>query len=181
LLKLGAVYEDDDGNEKVSDIGRIMDLYPLRPELSRAVAETIATGADLNVQTYVLMIAAAIEAGGLDDFDNRSDEWKRSLRETTVDDFIAQLDLMMATRDCYYGKSVNENELALRGLSPRRTYRAHRQFGKMCKLIGLNFRDIDLPTPSMDEEDEVRDLLLTGMPDLIYNRRIRWRRYDRIR
>ena len=170
LQKLGAVYDDDDGNEKVSDIGRIMDLYPLRPELSRAVAETIATGADLNVQTYVLMIAAAIEAGGLDDFDNRSDEWKRSLRETTVDDFIAQLDLMMATRDCYYGKSVNETELALRGLSPRRTYRAHRQFGKMCKLIGLNFRDIDLPTPSMDEEDEVRDLLLTGMPDLIYNR-----------
>ncbi|OYW85926.1 hypothetical protein B7Z17_01440 [Candidatus Saccharibacteria bacterium 32-49-10] len=57
LHKLGAV---DDGN-KVTDTGRLMDVYPLRPELSRAVAE-VSLGRSLNIQVYTLIIAAAVEA-----------------------------------------------------------------------------------------------------------------------
>lgn len=172
LNKLGAVSDDNDrGREEITDLGRIMDLYPLRPELSRAIAETyINTNVGLNIQAYALLIAAAIEAGGLADYDNRNTEWKKVLRPSTDDDFIAQLDMMMATREYFFGKTVDEDYLTREGFSPRRVYRAHRQFNKMCKLIGLNPRDIDLPYPTLDEEDELRGLFLTGMPDLLYRK-----------
>ena len=172
LSKLGAVSDDNEqGREEVTDLGRIMDQFPLRPELARAMAEAYGdSGTSLQVQVYALIIASAIEAGGLADYDGKNTGWKQALRPSTDDDFIAQLDMMMATREYFYGKTVDEEYLISQGFSFRRVYRAHRQFNKMCKLIGLDPRDIDLPYPTLDEEDEVRGLFLTGMPDLLYKK-----------
>ena len=172
LNKLGATTDGgENGTEKITDIGLIMDQYPLRPELSRAIAETYTKeDVSLDLQAYALLIAAAIEAGGLADYDRRGHKWTNSLRATTDDDFIAQLDMMMATRADFYGRSVDEDNLIDKGFSIRRTYRAHRQFDKMCSLIGLDPRDIDMKNPTPDEEEEIKSLFLVGMPDLVYRK-----------
>lgn len=165
LNKLGAVDEHD----QVTDIGRTMDIYPLRPELARAIAE-VGVGKSLNLQVYTLAIAAAIEAGGLADFDNGGNNWQKSLRITTDDDFIAQLDMMLATRERYYGYGVDEVSLMKDDFDFKNVYRAHRQFDKMCRIIGLDPRDIEIPYPIADEEEELRNIFLTGMADLIYRK-----------
>lgn len=163
LYNLGAV----DEYNKVTDIGKAMDVYPLRPELSRAAVE-VSQNHSLPVQVYTLVIASAIEAGGLVDYVNRNSDWKKHLRDTTEDDFIAQLDLMMASREHFYGGSVNEREVEGMGLDVKAVYQAHRQFDKMCRLIGLEPRDIELPPPRTDEEEELKEIFLMGMPDLVY-------------
>lgn len=165
LYNLGAV--DDDN--KITDLGATMDIFPLRPELSRAAAEIIHSKS-MSIQAYTLAISSAIEAGGLVDFDERNNNWKQFVRPTTDDDFMLQMDLMFATRDYFYGNRVNESALADMGLNFKNAYRAHRQFDKMCKLIGLDPRDIDLNPPKSDEEQELRTIFLKGMPELIYKK-----------
>lgn len=165
LYNLGAV--DDD--YRITDLGRTMDMFPLRPELSRAAAEVIHSR-KLSIQAYTLAIASAIEAGGLANFDSGQGKWKQYLRRTTDDDFIAQLDLMLASREYFRGTSVDEEELTRMGLDAKNVYRAHRQFDKMCRMIGLEARDIDLPESTPDEEDELRSIFLSGMPELLYEK-----------
>lgn len=165
LYDLGAV----DETNHVTDLGKLMDTFPLRPELARAAAEVVQ-GKSIAIQAYTLAIAAAIEAGGLADFDNRHGGWDQLLRPTTDDDFIAQLDLMLASREHFRGRSVDEVELMRQGLDFKNVYRAHRQFDKMCRLMGLDARDIDFPDPKPDEEDELREIFLTGMPGLIFKK-----------
>lgn len=190
LANLGAV----DQNYAITDLGRLMDMFPLRPELGRAVAEVVCRSAGLPIQVYTLAIAAAIEAGGLADFDNtRGSEWKQCLRSTTDDDFMAQLDLMLASREHYYPNRrcrdshssrqsdnlvvdfdsmsrVDELELSRMDINPRRAAIAHKAFDKMCRLIGLDPRDLVIGPPREDEEDQLRDIFLLGMPELIYKK-----------
>lgn len=190
LHNLGAV--DDDN--KITDLGAVMDIFPLRPELSRAAAEIIHSKS-LPIQVYTLAIASAIEAGGLADFDSGNSWWKQILRPTTDDDFIAQLDMMLASREFYgyrpvralkrdcwgdpnlgsedgdfVSPNVDEEALAQMGLSFKNVYRAHRQLDKMCKLIGLNSRDVSLSSPTESEEHELRNIFLAGMPELLYKK-----------
>lgn len=185
LATLGAV---DDTN-KVTELGTLMDEYPLRPELARTIAEVVRQAKDINLQVYALAIAAAIEAGGLIDFDQGNGDWKAHVRQTTQDDFIGQLDLMMASRRHYHRwprrsneqeeqyidldgmqAQVDEGALTRMGLHPRRTLRAHRAFDKMCRLAGLQRRDVVFVDPKETEEQELRDLFLLGMPELIYQK-----------
>ncbi|MEO8691725.1 MAG: DEAD/DEAH box helicase [Candidatus Saccharimonas sp.] len=166
LDHLGAI--DDDN--KATDLGHLMDMFPLRPELGRAAAEIVHSH-KLQIQVFVLAIAAAVEAGGLADFDNGHSGWREHLRDSTDDDFIAQLDLMRMSRQFFYGYTVNEDALASRGLDFKNTYQAHRQLDKMCRSIGLDMRDVDFDAePTPDEEDEVRSIFLAGMPDLLYEK-----------
>lgn len=165
LHNLGAV--DDDN--RITDLGLVMDIFPLRPELARATAEVIHSKS-LPIQVHTLAIAAAVEAGGLVDFDEGNKNWRDFTRVSTNDDFILQSDLMIATRQHYYGSHVDEEKLEEMGLNFKAVYRAHRQFDKMCRLIGLDSRDVDIEHPTEDEEDEIRRLFLLGMPDLLYKK-----------
>ena len=166
LHNLGAV----DDEYQATDLGRTMDIFPLRPELSRAAAEIIHSK-KLSIQAHTLAIASAIEAGGLADFDTGHGGWKHHLRGSTDDDFIAQLDLMLASREFFRGTSVDETELRRMSLDPKNVYRAHRQFDKMCRLIGLDPRDIDLSDPTPNDEEELHRIFLAGMPELLYEKK----------
>ncbi len=88
LRLMGAV----DEHNQATDIGKKMDRYPLRPELSRALVEVLQSGSVMQ-QLQVAAIAAAIEAGGLagPDLEKRNER----LSTDTKDDFTAELDLFM--------------------------------------------------------------------------------------
>ncbi len=167
LSKLGAV----DDYDQITGIGLEMDRFPLRPELSRAL---VGIGErDYNMQIYALAIAAAIESGGLADYYSQDDKWyNECVRDTTEDDFIAQLDMMLMSREYFNGRenSVSEQKLEDMGLAVRNTHRAHRQFDKMCRIIGIEPRDFVIDPPSEYEENELRSMFLSGMADQVYKK-----------
>ena len=163
LQGIGAV----DANNCVTRLGRRMDRYPVRPELSRAIAES-RDGHSLDVQLFTLAIAASIESGNLQNFDAKSKKWSELLRPETTDDFMAQLDLFMATRPYFHGHFVEERPLEVLDIDFVNAYRAHRSFDKMCHAIHLNPYDVTLRTPTEPEETEVRRLFLTGMGEIVY-------------
>lgn len=167
LYRLGAI--DRDNN--VTDLGRDMDLLPLRPELSRGVVEAWRGGYSLQTIANVTAIASALEAGGFASFEDGSgDGWKSLLRNTTEDDSIAQLDMFHATRDAFFGRTVDEELLISQDIDPKHAYRAHRQWDKCLRAMDLSPNDIPLVAPDHASETEIRDILLAGMVDYVYEK-----------
>jgi len=165
LYRLGAI----DRNNNVTDLGYDMDRFPLRPELSRGVVEAWKGGYSLQTIANVTAIASALNSGGFASFEDGSgDSWKSLLRESTEDDIVAQLDMFQATRDAFFGQSVNEELLISQDIDPKNAYKAHRQWDKCLRAMELAPNDIPLVAPSKDDEVEIRDILLAGMVDYVY-------------
>lgn len=167
LHRLGAIDQDN----KITPLGRHMDMFPLRPELSRGVVEAWKGGYSLQAIANVSAVACALEAGGMASFEEGSGEaWKKLLRPTTIDDCIAQLDMFQATRGAFYGHSVDEELLMSQDIDPKNAYRAHRQWDKCLRVMDLSTRDVVLLPPDEVGEHEVRDILLAGMVDYVYEK-----------
>ena len=163
LFNLDAI----DENDKITNIGKRMDSYSFRPEISRAMVEFEAN-TERSVQVQALAIASAIENGGLADY-YRPGKHKELLRPDTKDDYMAQLDLMVASRPHYHGRYVDETDLRGAGINFVAAYRAHRQFDKMARVMGLgDARDIEIEHTTADQEQEIKNKFLTGMPELIF-------------
>lgn len=167
LYRLGAV----DRSNKATDLGRDMDRFPMRPELSRAVVEAWRGGYSLQTIANVTAVATSLEAGGFASFeDGSSDGWKNLLRETTTDDIIAQVDMFHATRDAFFGKSVDEELLISQDIDPKNAYKAHRQYDKCLRAMDLSPNDVPLVSPDAADEAEIRDVMLAGMVDYVYEK-----------
>jgi hypothetical protein len=168
LYLLGAV----DYSNKVTYIGREMAKYPVPPEMARAIVAAIETNNQATIRK-VVAIAAAIAAGGLTGFKPEDVERrKKALADDTDDDFLAELDMFIAAGPYTRSEIPNESQLAELGLDGRNTYRARRQYEKMCRVIGM-LRETDdtlLATPlSLEKRKQIKELLLTGMPHLLYD------------
>lgn len=167
VLKLmGSV---DERNE-VTDIGDEMDRYPLRPELARALAEVQQRGS-LKQRYQLAAITAAIETEGIASF---NPEKRRKLDESRAsglpDDFIAQLDYFLQSA-AYLSAAEDEENLNQLGYDAQNVSRAHRQYAKICRAMGL---DTDARYTALsavgtpEEAASLHGMLLTGMPHLMY-------------
>lgn len=167
IFELGAV----DSNRNVTTLGQQMDKLAPSPELSRAVVEAWQGGRSLQTMARVAMIAASIEAGGLAYFaHDAGNRWTELLRETTSDDMIAQLDLFTGIQPYFDGKKFDEFELYGLDIDPKNARTAYKQWFKMMRAMGVNPYDVDLPPSNLEEEEEIRDCLLSGMVGTIYRR-----------
>lgn len=173
LSFLGAVDDEND----LTPIGKKMDELPLRPEFSRAVIEAFENYTS-SVTLYTMAIASALESQGLANFSRKKNRhndhvdipnWKQQLRPTTHDDFIAQLDMFLATRNAP-NYPLSEKRLSKMGLRPKAVERCHKQFDKLCRRLGYRPYDTHLLPPTQDEEDAIRDSFLSGMGQLLYQR-----------
>lgn len=167
IFTLGAV----DENMTITSLGRQMDKLAPSPEFSRAVVEAWQGGRSLRTMARVAMIAASIEAGGLASFaHDAGNRWTELLRDTTSDDMIAQLDLFTGIQPYFDGNKFDELELIGMDINPKSAYTAYKQWFKMMRAMGVNPYDIDLPPSNLDEEEEIRDCLLSGMVGTIFSR-----------
>ncbi len=186
LHMLGAV----DRNNDVTGVGREMDKFPLRPELSRALVEILHTGSK-EQQVRMAAIVAAFEAGGLGDGDPRKIEANYDkLPHWAKDDFTAELAYM---RDYFetYGDGAEED---WRSTSPQETdaaqpmlptpikdaryafdwhnsKRARKQFRKIARRMKVdNYTDMLLEHEPIGEEiEELQNAIVRGMPHLLYD------------
>lgn len=170
LKMMGAVNKDNE----CTPIGTMMDRFPLRPELARALAEAIM-GGTREQQRQVAAIAAAIEAGGLS-FGN-PDAIKQNHDHLPVwakDDFLAELayfNWLMAKENTQGDDTQMQTLATLYKLDYINVKRAKKQYKKVCSLLGIEdvddeiIPDTDLSTESVNE---LKDMFVKGMPHLLY-------------
>lgn len=201
LRLLGAVDEQN----VVTELGREMDKYPLRPELARAVAGIMLGGGDTLQKQQIAVIAASIEAGGLGSYDpEKLKRLQAQVSPETSDDFLAELDYFMRSiefikteqrtlsmwLDNAHLEKIEmpriehdsiEGEVAIRaGFDVRNVLRAHKQYRKICHRMGIP-REQMYENLTNDLTPQQRDMLqralLTGMPHLLYAEvgRTKWR------
>lgn len=208
LQMIGAVDEDN----RITQIGKVMDKLPLRPELARAVAEAQTFNQQLLPQ--VLAIAASIEAGGVLGFETNQAKAKDKMQSISAkDDFLAELDVFIESRrilqsftkpDQQQALTIKQNQVAIEscwgedirnkeitigeldpiyqdleaaednfraaGLDSINVLRANKQFDKMCRVVGID-KDVDLlASREVSDVDRnlIHEVLLTGMPHLLY-------------
>jgi HrpA-like RNA helicase len=194
VLKLmGAV---DERNE-VTDVGREMDKYPLRPELTRAIAEVQLSG-DKKQKYQLAAIVAAIEAGGLASFNPEKLKRLKSRfsGNNADDDFSLQLKYLIeaaehielqknveATMGVHINGvftefpirtdviKVDHESLEKLGFDVVNTVRAYKQYRKISQAMGLEgdtfFENLSVPE-TIEETNALHEMLLTGMPHLLY-------------
>lgn len=167
LHRLQAV---DDKN-KITEIGMLMNQFPVRPELSRALTEALTHGASNEVVQHLVGMICAVEAGGLPMHQKGlATKWREDIRRETRDDYTAELDMFYATRQFYLGTSVDEKALQAKNYDLKNVYRAHRTFDKIMHTLHLPFMDVDTTPPTDETIDELQSYLTAGLFDFAHKR-----------
>lgn len=162
LYRLQAI----DELNKITYIGKKMNRFPLRPELSRAIVEAEEKETKPEIMRMLIAITSAIEAGGFPYYEKDvGEKWRDDVRPESTDDYLAQLDMFMASRELYIDGSVDEEELVRRNYDPKNTYRAHKTYGKVCRALGIESERDSIRGPTPQEVDQLHDFLLAGLFD----------------
>lgn len=166
LYRLGALDQDDN----ITTIGQQMNKFSLSPELSRGVVEANRNGRSLQHLAHTAIIAATAEQGGLQDFSSTTTRWKKFIRPTTSDDFIAQLDISMAILDARkeYGTESERYFFYDNDLHPKKIERAQKAARKILHALKIDLNNVVLMPPRPDEEALLRTDFTAGMIDLVY-------------
>lgn len=161
---------DTDG--KITPIGRLMKKFPVVSELSRGIAEGLELGRSRQHMARAALIAAAVDAGGLQEFrSNAGNEWRNLLRSGADDDFIAQLDLMLALAEADRdSETPREKYLYARAydLSAKRVESAQKSAAKILRRLGIDTETFVIEPPGYKEITELRDDFTAGMFDQVY-------------
>lgn len=179
LYRLGAI---DEQNE-LTELGQQMNKFPVRPELARTLVAATVEGAEPMRLHQIAATVAAIEAGGLPYFERGiGSKWREDVRLEVDDDYMAQLDMFIATRQFYhrellgyedgipqYGTYVDEAELEERNYDLRQTEKAHKTYDKICRTFGIGADD-ELLAPSVEQIEELREYLAVGLFDYAHER-----------
>lgn len=176
LLRLGAL----DGEGVITDIGREMSKFPIRPELSRGLVEAMRRKRPLLHMARLALITSAVGTGGVQDYRFKDHKaWKRLLRQTTQDDMIAQLDILTASvgreDDAHILADANLDYEAsgfIRGndLSYKKLKQTQKVARKILRAFDIQPDHIVHGDASPDEEALLRDDITTGMLDFVYER-----------
>lgn len=167
LSRLGLL--DDDN--VVTPTGLGTDVFPVIPELGRGLYEATLPGRGIQHMARAAFIAAAIDTGGLQDHHtNKTDAWKKLIRPTTSDDFIAQLDLMTAIEDAARKEEIRPlyDFIDTFDLHPKRVERARKAARKILHSMRIDLDHIIVTPPLPDEETQLRTDFTAGMIDLVY-------------
>lgn len=164
LMRLGSL--GTEGGE-ITDIGRQMSEYQIRPELSRGIVEAMRGNRPLLHMARAAIIAAAVGAGGVQDFsDKRSKEWRVLLDDATQDDMTAQYDIITALpsgdvdRDIAF---IEEHDL-----SYKRIKQAQKVARKIMRTLGIQPHNVVHAPMNLEEVQAIHDDLAAGMIDSIY-------------
>lgn len=167
LYNLGALDRDD----AVTDIGRLMNKFPVGTEYSRMIAEAMQPGVPLNVLVHTVMVASSYEAGGLRSFARKHQKGKepwRGVAGQVENDALLERKLFQAA-----GVVANNSEqdfLRRYGYEPKNLKRARKAYRKCVKAIGLDPYEVPILPPDGDEEDMIRHCVAAGLVENIYTR-----------
>lgn len=166
LYRLRAI----DKMNQPTEIGRYMSKFPLRPEFSRSIVEAVRQHADSRILLQLAAMVSAVEVGGLPYFEKGvGEKWREDVRKSSGDDFVAQLDMFIATRSNYNGSQVDEVALTVRNYDVKNVYKAHKSFDKIRRVLGFT-EDVLPDAPTDEEVVKIHEYLTAGLFDLAHRR-----------
>ncbi len=158
LFILGAL--DEEGI--ITNLGRRMIKFPMRPMYARMVTYAEDQGYNANVRTYTAAIVAAMEVGGMQSWLRDSGrEWRDLVSETNSSDHLSQLDLFIAAQQL---PEVEQDRI---GLDVHNVARAEELYRKVCKRSKLPV-NLKLDIPNEEERQQLRQAVTSGLIDYVY-------------
>lgn len=154
LRRLGALAIEG----AISTMGRRMVELPVFVSSARMLVE--ADRYSDRTRHYVAAITAIKEMGGLPSFGPDSGKRWQELTEETESDFLAQLDIFIATQH------MTLAELHGMDLNVRNVIRSREHYDKLIRRLKLRHEPL-LP-PTQDERTDVRRCIFAGLIDSIY-------------
>ncbi len=151
----------------ITQLGRLMNKFQVRPELSRGIAESMTKGRSLLHMARMALITAAVEAGGVQDFSDRSNKrWKKLLDPETSDDMLAQLDIITALppqESDAFPHFLYDNDL-----NYKRVVQSQKIARKIMRSLGITPENVVHAPVSQPELYALRDDIAAGMIDSVY-------------
>lgn len=165
LYNLGATDERDE----ITELGKLMNTFPIGTEYSRMIVEAMKPGVPLNVLVNTIMVASVYEAGGLRDFSKEYEKgkepWRRNIAAPGSDSML-ELQLFHAI-----GVHPVDNEaLSSQGYDVKNVARARKAFRKSMNRLGLNIFETPIIKPDEDEKELIRHAVASGFVENIYVR-----------
>ncbi|MDB5163271.1 MAG: uncharacterized protein JWO54_112 [Candidatus Saccharibacteria bacterium] len=167
--EFGALDDDD----RITETGGLMSRFPVAPELARGMAEGMLQGRSRQQLARMAVIAAAIDAGGLQMTSKRADNalWNGLLSAGAVDDFSAQLDFSLAVREASRAGGSSKEGFTfayLNDLDYGRIMSTDEPTEKMFRRLGINPEIFELEPPTQAELQQMRDDFTAGMYNLTF-------------
>lgn len=159
---------DDEG--QITKIGEFMDNLPLSPELSRALAEMIKYGGSLREVLALSAMAASISGGGFAAWHQPKELFQEFVSPDTTDDFFAEYDAFLKTREIYNGHHTDGRAYLANGIDPNKADNIHYQFNKICRRLEVNPYDVDMGELNSEEKHNISVALLRGFQELLYTK-----------
>ena len=157
-----------DGEGQITKIGEFMDSLPLSPELSRSLAEMIRTGGSLREVLALSAIAASVSGGGFAAWHQPKELFQEFVSPDTTDDFFAEYDAFLKTREIYDGCRTDNDVYLTNGIDPNKADNIHYQFSKICRRLSVNPNDIDMGELNSEEKHNISVALVRGFQELLY-------------
>ena len=176
-----------DGHNEITDLGTQMNQMPLRPEFAKSIAEAVNGAVSIDHLRQLIAIAASIESGGLPFHDKDApDDWMKDIQPNASDDYIAEFNMFLATRQYYHVETVTSDRngavasryayvdealLVAKGYDPKNVLRAHRTFDKISKTLGIDTQGGEPKQVDKDEDiEELHSLLTAGLFDFAHQK-----------
>lgn len=159
LRILGAL----DEQYKITDRGRRMNQFPVRPSLSRMMVYGLENNFSEETRSYIAAIAAAVESGGLPDYSRDSqNQWKKLVSDKSSD-LMAQLDIFIASQEMS-AYEMSDNDLNIRSLN-----RARELYVKLLRRSKIRPGLLLIP-PTAVQKEQIREAIVAGMIDFVYEK-----------
>ena len=176
LYNLGAIDEQD----KITDLGKTMNKFPIEAEFSRMIAEALKPGVPGGVLENTIAVAAAYSAGGLRDFTQhhkKGEEPWRKLITSPESDGILELQLFRAA-----GVRPSDNERLWQktmGLSPKNIIKARKTYKRCMRVAGFDTYLSPLALLDGDNRDLTSHCVASGWMDNIFVRNAKAGRHNK--
>lgn len=161
---MGAI--DKEG--QITKTGEFMDNLPLSPELSRSLAEMIKRGGSMREVLALSAMAASVSGGGFAAWHQPKELFQEFVNPDTTDDFFAEYDAFLKTREIYNGYHTDGRAYLANGIDPNKADNIHYQFNKICRRLGVNPYDIDMDELNSKEKYNISVALVRGFQELLY-------------
>lgn len=159
-----------DGEGQITKIGEFMDSLPLSPELSRSLAEMIKNGGSLREVLALSAMAASVSGGGFAAWHQPKELFQEFVSPDTTDDFFAEYDAFLKTREIYDGCRTDNDVYLTNGIDPNKADNIHYQFSKICRRLSVNPNDIDMGELNSEEKHNISVALVCGFQELLYTK-----------
>ena len=164
------ILEAIDGEGHITKIGEFMDSLPLSPELSRSLAEMIKNGGSLREVLALSAMAASVSGGGFAAWHQPKELFQEFVSPDTTDDFFAEYDAFLRTRDPYNSYHTDGRAYLANGIDPNKADNIHYQFNKICRRLEVNPYDVDMGELNSEEKHNISVALLRGFQELLYTK-----------